>query len=142
MRGHTQWVAVAVVAGLLLPACGTPVTDVHLSEDASYFLFGATPSPPKDIYSTADEKVTLTVRFRYNVAATYRTFYVRWIGPDGRTFLEEPKQTKWGSNEILIVSLPIAGNLPSTMPGDWSVELWHDDERMLARKFRIEAPAG
>ena len=67
---------------------------------------------------------------------------MRWIGPDGQLYLEEPTKTEWGSNETLIVSLPIAHNLPATLPGAWSVELWYKDDQLLSRNFRIIDSSG
>ena len=132
---------VAVVVLPFLAGCATPVSEARLSDDVSNFVLGAAPSPPKSVFSPADEKVTLTVKFGYNFVGGYRTFRVRWVGPDGKPFLEEPTKTEWGSNETLIVSLPIANNVSSTMPGDWVVELWHKDELLVSRPFQIREPS-
>jgi len=126
-----------LLAALLVSGCSTTVKRAQLSADATYYWLGSSPSDAKSVFSTTDEKVTLTVEFQPNFVGGYRTFRVRWIGPGGELFLEEPTSTKWGSNESLIVSLPIAENLPATMPGDWAVELWYQSEQLLRRPFRV-----
>ena len=128
------WLAAVAVA------CGTTVREARLSDDASYvFVRGISPTAEKSIFRPSDEKVTLSVEFANNFAGGQRTFTARWVGPDGNVFREDPVKTKWGSNEDLVATLAIAQNLPSKMPGLWSVTLLHEDEVLVTRKFEILA---
>lgn len=122
-----------------LVACSTQVRSVALSDDATYFWLGSTSGYPKSIFSSEDEKVTLHVRFHPNFVGVYRMFTAEWVAPDGSVYLADPVSTKWGSNEALIVSLAVAGNEPSRMPGRWRVlRLLYQDEELVSRPFTIE----
>ena len=133
------FLAILVCLSAAALGCATSVVDARLSDDASYYWLGVSPTSEKSIFAPTDEKVTLTVRFANNLVGGQRSFVVRWIGPDGKVFREDPTKTSFGSNDVLIASLPVARNLASRMPGLWSVELSYEDEVLVTRRFEIVA---
>ena len=79
----------------------------------------------------------LTVLFKNNLSGSFRSYEIRWIGPDGSIFQTTPEKTKWGSNSVLITSLAISGDEPSRMPGPWTVQLYFEEVLLLNRTFTI-----
>ncbi len=117
------------------------VADTSLAEDEATFTFlgdakGAQPA----VFSTEDEKVTLSVRFSYNLVATFFLYQVRWIAPNDSLYLRGQIRTEFGTHRELTTEMRVRGEAPSQMPGQWRVQLYLDERLLTERSFTIEAP--
>jgi len=123
---------------LIFSGCSTVVQKANLSEGANYYWLGSASSETKTIYKTTDEKVTLHVVFKPNFSWSPPTFMADWIKPNNEIYLSIPVTTKYGSNQVLITSLPIKDNIPSKELGQWRVELKKENDVLVSFPFIIE----
>ncbi|MBT6276167.1 MAG: hypothetical protein HOI95_18785 [Chromatiales bacterium] len=137
---RTRIVAGVFVAATfaLLTSCAVIVEDSGLSEDAKSYLFYAQESNPKTVFSTTDEKVTLHVRFEYNVVASSQRFRATWYEPSGQAYVAGAVGTIFGSNRDLIVSLKMADSPAARKPGRWRVDLYYKGEIIVEHAFEVK----
>ena len=139
------WRAIAVLP-LVLTLAGCSPGEVTVQEttiapdEATYFFLVDEDEQERGEYTIEDEQVTLSVRFNYNLVATYYLYDVHWIAPAGHVYLRGRIRTEFGTNRELTTSMRIRGDTPSRMPGDWRVELYLDGRLLTTREFRIVAP--
>ncbi len=133
---------------LALAGCGTEaiiVSDGALVNKVDYQWILSTRTEPRTVFYPDDEKVTLSVRFEYNLRATYEWYRVEWIEPTGKPYKVVSTRTEFGSHRDLQASIKIRGKMAAKLPGLWRVRLYHLDEEgnidrlLYARMFRIAA---
>ena len=118
------------------------VSDSSLAEEEATFTFlGESQANRAAVFSTEDEKVTLSVRFSYNLVATFFLYQVRWIAPNGSLYLRGQIRTEFGTHRELTTEMRVRGEAPSQMPGEWRVQLYLDERLLTERKFTLEAPS-
>lgn len=136
--------ALVVMACLALQACSQDavvVSDTDVApEEATFSFLGGSGSDGKAEFSTEDEKVTLSVRFGYNLVATYFLYHVNWIAPSGHIYLRGQIRTEFGTHRELTTEMRIRGEAPSQQPGPWRVQLYLGDRLLTEREFTIRAP--
>ncbi len=135
-------------AFLLLAGCGTEaiiVADGALVNKVDYQWIISDRSEARTVFYPDDEQVTLSVRFKYNLRATYEWYRVEWIDPQGKPYKVVSTRTEFGSHRDLQASIKIRGKIAAKLPGLWRVRLFHLDEEgnkkrlLYARLFRIAA---
>ena len=118
-------------------AAALQVSSAGTAADVNYLWLASTLEGERTRFTPADDKVTLAVRFAPNLIAYYKRFRVEWVTPGGGVYLKRPVRTQWGSHQELATSLPIAGTTAATLPGRWSVRLFHHQRLLTEREFEI-----
>ena len=138
-----RWLFTLVLASQLAGCTveGLQIQDAELAADSKTTLLMTSPDGPKSAFTTQDEKATLVGTFGYNFVATYLVYTVKWYAPAGHAYLTETIRTQWGTHRYIVATMPIRGETPSRMPGEWEVVLSHKGRELLRKKFTIvEAP--
>ena len=130
--------SIIILSSLIILGCSTVVQKANLSDDASYYWLGSSSGKTKTIYKITDEQVVLHVVFKPNFSLSPPSLTVDWIKPNNKIWLSRPVSTKYGNNSVLITSLPIKGNIPSTELGEWHVKLKKDGETLVEFPFIVE----
>lgn len=117
------------------------VADTRVAdEEATFSFLGEAAGADEAVFSTEDEKVTLSVRFGYNLVATFFLYQVRWIAPNGSLYLRGQIRTEFGTHRELTTEMRVRGEAPSQMPGRWQVQLYLGERLLTEQFFIIEPP--
>ena len=133
---------VAVTLSIALLA-GCTADDIHVSDAllAQESLHESLEGPdrkPRTVFTSEDEKVTLSVLFGYNRVGVYQWYRVEWIRPDGNVYLRTGTRSLFGRHDALEASMPIRGKPAGKFfPGTWKVRLFIDDRMLLEKEFEI-----
>jgi len=128
---------VTVFAAGLIAGCTAGdirVSDVALAEASLHASSDGPEGKPRSVFSSNDEKVTLSVLFAHNYMGAFQWYKVEWIRPDGNVYLRKGTRSLFGRHDALEASMPIR-DTPAAMffPGKWVVRLYLE-ERLLAEK--------
>lgn len=126
-----------------LMLAGCTAEDIHVTQEtvapeAVYRFYSEDVDNPRTVFSTDEEKVTLSVRFGYNIVATYFAYVVEWIAPGGAVYQRLPTRTEWGTHRALTATLPIRGTGAVQHPGEWRVRLYLQGRLLTERRFTLE----
>jgi hypothetical protein len=122
---------------LWIGGCSVQVADSVLSKGARSYWIWSEDQPRQNVFSVADEQVTLHVKFSYNVVASTQIFRVTWFEPSGKPYVAGGVRTIFGNNDSLIVSLKIAGTTAQQKPGRWRVKVHYGAEQIVSRRFDL-----
>jgi hypothetical protein len=120
-----------------LMGCAVSVQDSGLTSEAGSRWLYVGKSRPKTIYSVNDEQVTYWAQLDLQLPRFFKNFRVDWVDPKGNVFLSKTIKNSWGTEDIIIATLPIRDNYPSRFPGDWKVRIYHGDELLDQARFTI-----
>jgi hypothetical protein len=132
------------LALMSIVGCTTKIVGDRISNDAEIhgWSWKAKVSPPKDIFTVQDEKVTYTVWFK-TAPGDWEEYHVTWVAPGGAIYRTDPLSIKNGfSDHVGIATLPIRDNFPSRLPGEWHLRLYRKESLLWEKKFLIEDPSG
>ena len=133
-----------LVLAFALGGCSKEAVSVSEStiapDEATYFFLSSDDDQERSVFSTEDRQVTLSVRFSYNLVATYFLYHVNWIAPAGHVYLKGQIRTEYGTHRELTTVMPVKGEAPEQMPGRWRVELYLSGRLLTTREFDIVAP--
>jgi len=149
-RATVKSLGILLLAGavLALAGCATEaikVSDGALVDKVDYQWISSDRSRARALFYPSDEKVTLSVRFDYNLRAAYEWYRVEWIDPHGKPYKVVSTRTEFGSHRDLQAHIKIRGKMAARLPGLWRVRLYHlnedgsTDRLLFARLFRIAA---
>jgi hypothetical protein len=132
---------VAVLAAGLLIGCTADdirVSDVALAEASLHLSPDGPEGKPRSVFSSNDEKVTLSVLFAHNYVGTFQWYKVEWLRPDGKVYLRKGTRALFGRHDALEASMPIRGTPAATFfPGKWKVRLYLEDRLLVEKGFEI-----
>lgn len=132
---------IAAVASALLAGCSPGdihVSDALLAEESLHESLTGPEHKPRTVFTSDDEKVTLSVLFGQNYVGAYQYYRVEWIRPDGNVYLRTGTRSLFGRHDALESSMPIRGKPAGKFfPGKWKVRLFLDDRMLLEKPFEI-----
>jgi len=121
--------------------CAVSVQDSGLTTEAGSRWLYVSKSRPKTIYSVNDEQITYWAHLDLQLPRPFKHFRIEWVDPQGKVFLSKKIKNSYGTNDIIVTTLPIRDNYPSRIPGDWKVRIYHGDKLLDQARFTIE-PVG
>jgi len=136
-RSFTTGVCLIAFALLVSPASAANATVSTAVTAAS----GTCPAIPasKTSFLTTDPLVWMD--FAYSGGNAGDGYQVQWIEPNGTTYATGKfTQAATGGSYCGDWSIPIAGNTPATLPGNWSVKLVWNGTLLVTKQFTISAP--
>ena len=128
-----------IVAGAcaLLAGCTATVFHTALTDSAEYYWLTSTHAEERRIFYTDEEKVVLFISFTKNFIAAYELLDVRWYDPSGKIYFRTLERTEFGTHEYLITSVQIRDHAAEHRPGNWYVELWHEEQLLARLNFKV-----
>jgi len=114
------------------------VSDALLAEESLHESLSGPERKPRTIFSSEDEKVTLSVLFGRNFVGTYQWYRVEWVRPDGNVYLRTGTRSVFARHDALQSSMLIRGKPAGKFfPGKWKVRLFLEDRMLLEKEFEI-----
>ena len=135
-----SYIVVVLAAGLIAgcTAGDIRVSDVALAEASLHASSDGPEGKPRSVFSSNDEKVTLSVLFAHNYMGAFQWYKVEWIRPDGKVYLRKGTRSLFGRHDALEASMPIRDTPAAKFfPGKWQVRLYLEDRLLVEKAFEI-----
>lgn len=108
---------------------------------AKYVTKDFRPVDLDDVFYTTDDKVYSWIELTLNVTKKHNIIY-KWYSPNDQLFNSTEMTVDQSSADQLVgfESLNIRCNIPENMTGNWRLDVYMDDKRILAEDFVIQKP--